>query len=62
MNYASLYLPFFRISKQIAPVSDEIFGCQIFVSNLSLGGANGYWDPKIISITNQPPVLRFYTV
>ena len=32
---------FFRISKQIAPVWLEIFGCQILVSNFIFGGLYG---------------------
>ena len=32
---------FFRISKQIAPVCELMFGCQIFVSNFIFGGLNG---------------------
>jgi len=31
----------FRISKQMAPVWDETFGCQIFVRNFIFGGSNG---------------------
>jgi hypothetical protein len=32
---------FLRISKQIAPVCELIFGCQILVSNFILGGLKG---------------------
>jgi hypothetical protein len=32
----------FKISRQIAPVTELMFGCQIFVRNLTLGGLNGY--------------------
>ena len=44
---------FLRMSKQMAPVTEEMFGCQIFVSNFiyscfesnesfTFGGLNGY--------------------
>jgi len=31
----------FRMSRHIAPVADDMLGCQIFVSNFILGGTNG---------------------
>ena len=32
----------FRMSRQMAPVTEETFGCQILVRNRTLGGLNGY--------------------
>uniref|UniRef100_A0A1B0A8B4 Uncharacterized protein n=1 Tax=Glossina pallidipes TaxID=7398 RepID=A0A1B0A8B4_GLOPL len=32
----------FKISKQMAPVADDIFGCQTLVMKRTLGGAKGY--------------------
>ena len=31
-----------KISRQIAPVTDDIFGCHRFVVNRTFGGLNGY--------------------
>jgi hypothetical protein len=31
-----------RMSRQIAPVFEEMFGCQILVVNLIFGGSKGY--------------------
>lgn len=39
----------------MAPVTDEIFGCQIFVTNLTLGGLNGYVSGTFISREKRPP-------
>jgi len=39
-----------RMSRQIAPVCEEILGCQIFVSNFILGGLYGYSGGRVISI------------
>ena len=33
---------FLRMSRQIAPVTELMLGCHIFVSNFILGGTNGY--------------------
>ena len=32
----------FRMSRQMAPVTEETLGCQILVRNRTLGGLNGY--------------------
>uniref|UniRef100_A0A336LS43 type I protein arginine methyltransferase n=1 Tax=Culicoides sonorensis TaxID=179676 RepID=A0A336LS43_CULSO len=45
----------FRISRQMAPVTDEILGCQSFVMNFTLGGLNGYVSGTLISNLNVPP-------
>lgn len=44
----------FKISKQIAPVYDEILGCHILVSNYILGGLYGYSFGILISIWYLP--------
>lgn len=44
-----------RISRHIAPVCDEILGCQILVSNFILGGLYGYYGGKVISTWKTPP-------
>jgi len=46
---------FLRISRQIAPVYELMFGCQIFVSNFIFGGLNGYSDGISMSTRNVPP-------
>lgn len=43
------------MSKHMAPVADEMFGCHIFVINLTLGGLNGYVSGTLISTWNVPP-------
>ena len=32
----------FRMSRQMAPVTEETLGCHILVRNRTLGGLNGY--------------------
>lgn len=44
----------FRMSKQMAPVTDEMLGCQIFVRNLTFGGLKGYVSGTWISSKNVP--------
>lgn len=44
-----------RISRQIAPVTEDIFGCHILVINLTFGGLNGYVSGTLISRTKLPP-------
>lgn len=39
----------------MAPVTEEMFGCQIFVTNLTFGGLNGYVSGTLISSANLPP-------
>ena len=57
---------FFKMSKQIAPVYELIFGCHIFVSNFiykilgyyknfTLGGLKGYSTGISMSILKIPP-------
>lgn len=43
------------MSKQIAPVTDDIFGCHILVINRTFGGLNGYVSGTLISNKNLPP-------
>ncbi len=38
-----------RMSRQMAPVTLEMFGCQIFVTKRTLGGLNGYVSGILIS-------------
>jgi hypothetical protein len=38
-----------RMSRQIAPVTEETFGCQIFVTKRTLGGLKGYVSGILIS-------------
>ena len=45
----------FRISKQIAPVTELILGCHILVINRTLGGLNGYVSGILISSWYLPP-------
>uniref|UniRef100_A0A2M4D8K7 Putative secreted protein n=1 Tax=Anopheles darlingi TaxID=43151 RepID=A0A2M4D8K7_ANODA len=45
----------FRMSKQMAPVTEEMLGCQILVMNFTLGGLKGYVSGTFISSTNLPP-------
>ena len=44
-----------RISRQMAPVTLLIFGCQILVRNFTLGGLNGYVSGILISKLKVPP-------
>jgi hypothetical protein len=44
------------MSKHIAPVWEEIFGCHILVSNFILGGLYGYSGGSVISIWKKPPL------
>ena len=46
---------FLRMSRQIAPVWELIFGCHIFVSNFILGGLNGYSPGIVMSTMKVPP-------
>lgn len=43
------------MSKHMAPVTEEIFGCQILVMNRTLGGLKGYVSGTLISSMNFPP-------
>uniref|UniRef100_A0A1A9X066 Uncharacterized protein n=1 Tax=Glossina brevipalpis TaxID=37001 RepID=A0A1A9X066_9MUSC len=45
----------FKMSKQMAPVADDIFGCQILVTNRIFGGLKGYVSGTLISSINVPP-------
>ena len=45
----------FRMSRQMAPVTDEMFGCQMRVRKRTLGGLNGYVSGILISSTKRPP-------
>lgn len=45
----------FSISRQIAPVCEEIFGCHILVSNFIFGGLYGYSGGSTISTWKTPP-------
>ena len=55
---------FFRMSRQMAPVYELIFGCQILVSNFIFGGLNGYSDGIMMSTMNVPPSygVSFYGI
>ena len=44
-----------RMSKQMAPVCEEIFGCHILVSNCIFGGTYGYLSGILMSIWKVPP-------
>jgi len=46
---------FLRMSRQMAPVTLETFGCQILVSNFIFGGWYGYSSGITMSIWNFPP-------
>jgi len=46
----------FNISRQIAPVTELIFGCHIFVSKFTLGGLNGYVSGILIVNLKTPPI------
>lgn len=52
---------FLRISRQIVPVTELTFGCQIFVSNLvrtpylTFGGTNGYRCGTWMETRKEPP-------
>ena len=46
----------FKMSRQIIPVCELMFGCQIRVKNLTLGGVNGYDCGILISSLNVPPL------
>ena len=43
------------LTRQIAPVWEDILGCQILVLNFILGGSKGYCLGIRISISNIPP-------
>jgi hypothetical protein len=43
------------MSRQIAPVTEETFGCQILVTNRTLGGLKGYVSGILISNWNLAP-------
>lgn len=43
------------LTKQIAPVLDEILGCQILVTNFIFGGSKGYELGMMMSILKTPP-------
>lgn len=47
-------------TRQMAPVEEEMLGCQILVLNFILGGSNGYEAGMLMSILNTPPV-RIHT-
>lgn len=49
------YQQTFKISRHIAPVTDETLGCQIFVTNLTFGGLKGYVSGILISNWNLAP-------
>ena len=44
-----------KMSKQMAPLAEEILGCHTFVANLMIGGRNGYSGGMVISSLNVPP-------
>jgi hypothetical protein len=46
---------FFKMSKQMAPVSDDTFGCQIGVTKRTAGGSNGYAAGSATVSFHTPP-------
>lgn len=47
-----------RMSRHIAPVTELMFGCHIFVKNRTFGGLNGYVSGIFISSLKFPPDWR----
>jgi len=44
-----------RISRQMAPVCEDMLGCHILVSNFIFGGLYGYSGGRLISTWKTPP-------